>query len=204
MGQEKLRLEAAGWLWAINRNKVDEYYKDNYGCGTTEFTNGIGGSIVNQFFRENDKLLSIAYRYLCIDWNLMLWIMYPAETFDGGKIKTKTELDFNEFSWMMFKTLSHSLKRTDLDEIIEGDWKTLWDNLDAQFADDENAVLKRRFQNLQNNSTYGLTAGDDHKVVKKRVEKYLFSTGELVETTYDPLSGKWGGSCKHEEKITNK
>jgi len=214
MDQEKLGLEAAGWLWAINRNKADEYYKDNYGCGAIEFTNGIGGSIVNRFFRENDKLLSIAYRYLCSDWNLMLWTMYPAETFDVGKIKTKTELSFNEFSWMMFKSLAHSLKKTDIDELIEGDWKTLWSNLDAQFPDDEHVGLRRRLKNLQNNSTYGFTAEHEYipnisakyqivcipevELYRVRVEKYLLSTGELVETTYEPLSDGYGGLHKYE------
>ena len=46
MGKEKLDLEFVEWLWAVNRGKEKDYYRDNYGYNTIEFSYGIGGQIV--------------------------------------------------------------------------------------------------------------------------------------------------------------
>lgn len=56
---KKLDLEFAGWLWAINRGKVREYYADHYGGKAIEFTKEIGGQIVRQFFFDSDQLCNL-------------------------------------------------------------------------------------------------------------------------------------------------
>lgn len=133
---KKLDLEFAGWLWAINRGKVSEYYGDHYGCNAIKFTKEIGGQIVRQFFFDSDQLLQLAYRHLAYEWNIILWTEYP-DTTKGFTYKTKETLDFNDFSWLLFKSLAYSLEKKVITGLVEGDWLALWATLDATYCKEE-------------------------------------------------------------------
>lgn len=133
---KKLNLDFAKWLWAINRDKVAEFYRDNYGGNVIAFTNGIGGSIVKHFFMKDEKLLSMAYRNLSYNWNINLWSAYP-KNLEGGKFSSKESLDFNEFSWLLFKSLSHVIEVETINELVDGDWRSLWRELDEKYFEEE-------------------------------------------------------------------
>lgn len=133
MRNNKLDLDFAGWLWAVNRNKVNEYYYDNYAMGSIEFRNSIGGQIVKEYFNENAELLQTAFFYLQINWNTTVWSTYP-ETFKGGLISTKTPLDIYDFTWLLFKSLAYRLEIDDINGFVEGDWRSLWKELDKKYG----------------------------------------------------------------------
>lgn len=133
---KKLDLEFAGWLWAINRGKASEYYADHYGGKVIKFTKEIGGQIVRQFFFDSEQLLQLAYRHLAFDWNIMLWSIYP-DTTKTFIYKTKETLDFNDFSWLLFRSLAHSLEKKVITKLVEGDWLTLWETLDATYCKED-------------------------------------------------------------------
>lgn len=131
MRNNKLDLRFAGWLWAVNRNKVNEFYREHYGIGN-DFTPSIGGIIVRNYFDENAELLQIAFYFLRTNWNITVWDNYP-ETFKGGAFITKPSLDAYDFTWLLFKSLAHRLKVDDINEIVEGDWRSLWKELDEKY-----------------------------------------------------------------------
>lgn len=130
---KKLDLDFAGWLWAINANKVDEYYSDNYGTPYFKFTSDIGGCIVNQFFIDSPALLSIAYRNLSVDWSLILLTNYP-ELLASGCMTHKASLSFHDITWLLFKSLAHSLETKVIYELIDGDWRAHWKELDRKYC----------------------------------------------------------------------
>lgn len=132
MRNNKLDLHFAGWLWAVNRNKVNEYYRGHYSIGN-DFKPSIGGVIVKEYFNTNAELLQNAYYFLQIKWNHILWDTYP-ETSQGYSFKTKTLLDVYDFTWLLFLALAHQLKVDDINELVEGDWRSLWRDLDKEYS----------------------------------------------------------------------
>lgn len=127
---KKLGLDFAGWLWAINRDKVKEYYAENYGGGAIEFKNWIGGQIVKQFFYESPKLLEKAYRLLHFNWNMLVWNEYPKA--QKGFITT-VEVTFHDISWLMFKALAYHLEKDFISKITVSGWQKLWNELDTKY-----------------------------------------------------------------------
>ena len=159
---KKISLEDSRWLWALSRGKLEEFYQKNYGTGQFKLTPGIGGSIVGQLFRDNARLLHMAYFSLGLDWLLILWTAFPEPPQKDGSLKppsyrwdTSRDLDYNQITWMLFKALSMSLTVTKLDEIVEGDWRGLWTSLDKEFDVDNRPI--RAAKSLVENSIYGVT-----------------------------------------------
>lgn len=131
---KKLGLDFAGWLWAVSRNKVNEFYESNYGYNNG-FQIWIGGRIVKQFFMDCPELLNMAYRYLHSSWQTLILDTYKDV---GHKIyQTKAELNFDDFSWLLFKALNYSLDKSDVERLVEGDWQKLFKELDEKFLIDE-------------------------------------------------------------------
>lgn len=129
---KKLPLEFAGWYWAISNRCEKKYYADHYSGGVTPFTNSIGGRIVSQFFLDSPELLSIAYRYLDLNWNTQLWDLYP-EKIKG--VDTRANLHMNEISWLLFKSLAFNINLSVLDTLVDGDYQKLWDELSSKYED---------------------------------------------------------------------
>ena len=91
MGNEKLGLSFAGWMWALKREKEAEYYKVNY-CDEVKFTYDIGGSIVRSFFQDYEnspELLEIAYTCLFTNWP---WVTHSI----GNRDNDKLNINFND------------------------------------------------------------------------------------------------------------
>lgn len=266
---KKMSLEESEWLWALKRSLLNEYYQIKYD-NNNQLTPDLGGQIIGSLFRDYPKLLIFAYRLLSLDWHIMLWSTFP-ETLKVGKITTRKELNLNEFTWLMFKSLAAQLTVDELDELIDGDWRKYWKLLDAgaginnknsnkKVNDDSEKPLKEIFDTLTGDqkkmvfnrrnknsnkkedihkedvikptvslnvsnhddgfdalqymintqhipdisAKYQIIYTPEIKYNRTRVEKYLLSTGKLVETTYEPLSDEFKWGYTNEEKITNK
>lgn len=122
---------AIKWLWAINRGKVKEYYANNYGCGSFKFNNSIGGSIVETFLQKNSELLKLAYTYLSFEWNSILQENYELPR--GKLFDTRQNLNFKEFSWLLFSSLAFRLDGDTITKVFDipyKTWDTIWHHLD--------------------------------------------------------------------------
>ena len=128
---KKLDLIFAAWLWAVSHHKEKEYYADNYGP-EVEFTKEIGGTIVSHFFLAEPRLLAIAYGHLSFEWDLIVWCLYPEKL---SQYDTRANINFEEMSWLMFRALSHNIELSVLDNLVEGDYRRLWDELAKKYPD---------------------------------------------------------------------
>ena len=113
---QKLGMDFVEWLWAINRGKEKEYYKDNYGLGSIEFNYGIGGQLVREFFEGNETLLNIAYKFTFMEWNLLIWSLFPEYK---QHYTMKVELDFNTMTWVLFRSLAYRLDKFVITSLVE-------------------------------------------------------------------------------------
>ena len=130
--KQKLGLDFVEWLWAINRGKEKEYYKDNYGLGSIEFSYGIGGQIVRQFFNDNETLLNIAYKYTFMEWNLLIWSLFPEHK---EKYTMTVGSDFKTMTWVLFRSLTFRLDKFVITELVDDtiNWVAVWEDLDKKY-----------------------------------------------------------------------
>jgi predicted metalloprotease len=124
--KNRLNLDFAGWVWAVRRNKVREYYRLS-NKNTLEFTEENAGFIVSKFFIINPEILRKAYYNLRHNW---------ASQKKENEFIFKPERDmvnFNTFSWFLFKVFADDIDLVEFDDWIDDNWIDFWKKLDTLF-----------------------------------------------------------------------
>lgn len=106
----KLDQYDVGWIFAIRDGKWKEYYKEHY-CYDMEPTMGLVGSIISDIL--DDEHTGIMFK------------QYKMRTGMTNLIHKREFYTFYEIYFLAFQNWTSSVRRTDLEEWTNGQWKKM-------------------------------------------------------------------------------